>query len=46
MNVAPKIVSGRVVNTRIEGPAGVGNSISAPSDRPIQLRCAVVVDCD
>ena len=38
MYVAPKTVSGRVVNTRI-GPASVGKSMCAPVDRPIQLRC-------
>ena len=46
-NVMPKLVSGRVVNTRIDGPSSttlpsasqIGMSNSAPSDRPIQLRC-------
>ena len=31
-------MSGRVVNTRI-GPAAVGKSMCAPTERPIQLRC-------
>ncbi len=43
----PKLVSGRVVNTRIDGPSSatlpsasqMGMSNSAPSERPIQLRC-------
>ncbi len=51
MNVAPKMVSARVVKTRIDSPADApapasGNSSSAPSDRPSQLRCAVVVVSD
>ena len=46
-NVAPKIVSMRVVNTSISAdpraPVGStsGNRTRAPSDRPIQLRCMV-----
>ena len=43
MKVAPNTVSGRVVNTSI-GPADVGNRILAPSLRPIQLRCMVLID--
>ncbi len=43
MNVAPKIVSGRVVKTSIASlsPAVVstGNDTRAPCERPIQLRC-------
>ena len=45
MKVAPNSVSGRVVNTRIRSPPGwcssgaTSKSISAPSDRPIQLVC-------
>jgi hypothetical protein len=39
-NVAPYSVSGRVVNT-VTGSSrpSTGNWISAPSERPIQLRC-------
>ncbi len=45
----PKLVSGRVVNTRSASPSArgapsasqIGRSNSAPSDRPIQLRCMV-----
>ena len=41
-NVAPKIVSMRVVNTSIESFAPwIGNLTRAPSDRPIQFRCIV-----
>ena len=44
MNVAPNSVSGRVVNTVI-GPASATRSApSAPSLRPIQLRCIVLID--
>ena len=43
MNVAPNSVSGRVVNTSM-GPAPDANEIVAPSDRPIQLRCIVLMD--
>jgi hypothetical protein len=45
MKVAPNSVSGRVVNTRRRSPpawwsdGAVSKSISAPSDRPIQLVC-------
>ena len=45
MNVAPKSVSGRVVNTRSSSPpawcadGAVVNMTSAPSDRPIQFVC-------
>ncbi len=40
MNVAPKSVSGRVVNTVTSSPPpSTGKRISAPSLRPIQLRC-------
>ena len=44
MNVTPCSVSGRVVKTRISSvPSGAGvsraNEASAPSERPIQLRC-------
>ena len=46
MKVAPNSVSGRVVKTRIGSPAVAANSISAPSLRPIQLRCAVAVVSD
>jgi len=45
MYVAPKIVSGRVVNTVI-APPGASNVISAPSLRPIQFRWAVLVLSD
>ena len=42
MNVAPKIVSMRVVNTSIESLAPwIGNLTRAPSDFPIQFRCMV-----
>ena len=47
MNVAPNSVSGRVVKTRRASPPGwcssgaTVKSISAPSDRPIQLVCIV-----
>ena len=39
MNVAPKIVSGRVVKNRISSPGcpSTGNASSAPSERPIQF---------
>ena len=43
MNVAPNSVSGRVVNTSI-GPAPEVNETIAPSDRPIQLRCMVLME--
>jgi hypothetical protein len=43
MYVAPKMVSGRVVNTR-SGPAPVGKSMCAPVERPIQLRCISLID--
>ena len=49
MKVAPKMVSARVVNTRIASPpawSAIGKSISAPSDRPSQLRWAVTVVSD
>ncbi len=41
MKVAPKIVSGRVVKTRIGATpsTSTAKSISAPSLRPIQLVC-------
>ena len=45
MKVAPKSVSGRVVNTRNSSPpawcssGAVVKTTSAPSDRPIQLVC-------
>ena len=41
MKVAPNRVSGRVVKTRIGATpsASTAKSISAPSDRPIQLVC-------
>ena len=46
MNVTPKIVSGRVVNTRISFSLTPGasspNATSIPSERPIQFRCIVV----
>ena len=41
--VAPNTVSGRVVKTST-GPDDVGNRILAPSLRPIQLRCMVLID--
>ena len=48
MNVAPNSVSGRVVKTRISSPpawwsaAGADlNTISPPSDRPIQFVCMI-----
>src|SRR5262245_23678317 len=41
-NVAPKSVSGRVVKTATSPePSSSGKRISAPSLRPIQLRCIV-----
>ena len=40
MYVAPKIVSGRVVNTEIDSVSH-GKSMCAPVERPIQLRCMV-----
>src|SRR5438445_9561946 len=46
--VAPKIVSGRVVNTTngsASDPA-IANESCAPSERPSQLRCALLVDSD
>ena len=45
MKVAPNTVSGRVVKTRIASTssASVGKSISAPSDRPIQLVCMALI---
>ena len=47
MNVTPKIVSGRVVNTRIFSSLTPGtsslNATSTPSERPIQFRCIVVI---
>ena len=43
MNVAPNSVSGRVVNTSM-GPAPEVNEMVAPSDRPIQLRCMVLME--
>ena len=58
MNVAPKTVSARVVYTRIAAHSSVGPSIrrsagpttgktsSAPSLRPSQFRCVVVVLSD
>ncbi len=46
MNVAPNTVSGRVVNTRMASPPSTAKSSSAPSERPIQFRCAVVVVSD
>ena len=41
MNVAPQMVSGRVVKKRISSPGcpSTGKAISAPSERPIQLVC-------
>ena len=42
MNVAPQTVSGRVVNTSIGSPDSVRKTRSAPSERPIQLRCIVL----
>ena len=42
MNVAPKSVSGRVVNTVI-GPASDAKSTLAPWLRPIQLRCIALI---
>jgi hypothetical protein len=44
MKVAPNTVSGRVVKTRIGfAPTSTGKSISAPSLRPIQLRCMSLI---
>ncbi len=44
MYVAPNMVSGRVVNTVIGSPMdGAGKWISAPSLRPIQLRCISLI---
>ena len=48
--VMPKLVSGRVVKTRTGATAGAAVpsasvtaiSNSAPSDRPIQLRCMIL----
>ena len=39
MNVAPQIVSIRVVNTRMELPPSTGKSTSAPWLLPIQFSC-------
>jgi hypothetical protein len=40
--VTPHSVSGRVVNTVTFSPvSAISNSTSAPSERPIQLRCMV-----
>ncbi len=45
-NVAPKSVSGRVVNTGKSSPSsGHSKETSAPSERPIQLRCIVTTLC-
>ena len=47
MYVAPYSVSGRVVNTRISRPAtgaALWKTTSAPSLRPIQLRCMATVE--
>jgi len=43
MKVAPHSVSGRVVNTTISSPVSVGKVTSAPSERPIQLVCIVLI---
>ncbi len=42
MYVAPNSVSGRVVYTRSLSPVDSVKSTSAPSERPIQLRCCVL----
>ena len=42
--VAPKIVSGRVVNTSISLFASTLKLISAPDDLPIQFLCDVLID--
>ncbi|CAB4886622.1 unannotated protein [freshwater metagenome] len=44
-NEAPNNVSGRVVNTVI-GPTGESNVTRAPDERPIQLRCIVLIESD
>jgi hypothetical protein len=44
--VAPNTVSGRVVKTVIFSPLGVSNTSSAPTLRPIQLRCIAIVLSD
>ena len=57
MKVVPNTVSGRVVNTSISaspapGPAGppsggaVAKETKAPAERPIQLRCMVLIESD
>ena len=43
MNVAPNSVSALVVNTSM-GPAPEVNATVAPWERPIQLRCIVLID--
>src|SRR5262249_9784365 len=45
MNETPKTVSGRVVKKRtsLPGLAATGNASSAPSLRPIQLRCCNLI---
>ena len=44
-NVAPKSVSGRVVKTVTSSPhSSIRKSISAPSERPIQLRWRALID--
>ncbi len=44
MKVAPKIVSGRVVNTRRDsGESTIGKSMKAPSDFPIQFSCWTLI---
>ena len=45
MNVAPNRVSGRVVKTVIV-PAGDAKWTFAPVERPIQLRCIVLIASD
>ena len=46
MYVAPNSVSGRVVNTSMSTPScsSTGNATVAPTLRPIQLRCIVLID--
>lgn len=45
MNVTPKIVSARVVKiVKCRSLSATLNSISVPSERPIQLRCVSLMD--
>ncbi|SKT96656.1 Uncharacterised protein [Mycobacteroides abscessus subsp. abscessus] len=40
--MAPKSVSGLVVNTSMSPAPGAPNNTDAPCERPIQLRCMVL----